>query len=278
MKTFFKALGKALLYFAVFAGIQSVVSFAFGIALSVMLMLQSDPESITQEQLTQLLQNEITKYTTMIVLISNIIVLLVIWLIFLIRKKNILREIELNKCKFNPAMFAVIFGVVFSLFISTAVQMLPFPESLVNSFTQNHLTLSLGNPIVNFIAVVVITPIVEECFFRGLIYTRLKKGMHLFAAATISSLIFAVMHGEIIWIIVTFFMGLMLTWVFEKTGSLLPCIIIHFMNNALSQLTADITEIPVAVNLAIIGVSLTISVICAYLLNKNQKLSMTKLS
>ena len=126
MKNFFNALGKAILYFAVFVGIQSVVSFVFGIVLSVMLMLQSDPESITQEQLTQLLQNEITKYTTMIVLISNIIVLLVIWLIFLIRKRNILHEIEMNKCKFKPAMFAVIFGVVFSLFISTAVQMLPF--------------------------------------------------------------------------------------------------------------------------------------------------------
>lgn len=275
MKNFLKALGKAFLYFFAFLGIQSVVSFIFGVALSVKLMLQSDLESITQEQLTQLLQTEVTKYTTLIVLIANTIILLIIWLIFKLRKKNILCEVELNKCKFKPTLVAVIFGISFSLWVPTAIQMIPFSERLVDSFTQSHLKLSGGNPLINFIAVAVITPLVEECFFRGLIYTRLKRGMPIIAAATISSLLFAVLHGEIIWIIVTFFMGLMLIWVFEKTGSLLPCIIIHIINNAISQLTANITELPNAVNWIILIVCLLVSVLTAYLLNKEQKSLMT---
>lgn len=240
-------------------------------------MLQSDLENITQEQLTQLLQTEVTKYTTLIVLICNIIILLIIWLIFKLRKKNILCEVELNKCKFKPTLVAVIFGISFSLWVPTAIQMFPFSERLVDSFTQSHLKLSGGNPLINFIAVAVITPLVEECFFRGLIYTRLKRGMPIIAAATISSLLFAVMHGEIIWMLIAFFMGLMLIWVFEKTSSLLPCIMIHIINNTISQLTVNITETPVILNWVIIGISLIISAISAYFLIKNQKLSMTKL-
>lgn len=113
MKKFLKALGKAFLYFFAFLCIQSVVSFIFGVALSVKLMLQSDLESITQEQLTQLLQTEVTKYTTLIVLICNIIILLIIWLIFKLRKKNILCEVELNKCKFKPTLVAIILEYLF---------------------------------------------------------------------------------------------------------------------------------------------------------------------
>lgn len=156
--------------------------------------------------------------------------------------------------------------------------MIPFSERLVDSFTQSHLKLSGGNPLINFIAVAVIAPLVEESFFRGLIYTRLKRGMPIIAAATISSLLFAVMHGEIIWMLITFFMGMMLIWVFEKIGSLLPCIIIHIINNTISQLTVNITETPVILNLIILAVCLIISIFTAYLLNKEQKLSVTKLN
>ena len=272
MKNFFKALGKALLYFAVFFGVQGFVSFIFGTVLGTVMMFKENLDTLSPMQLTEFFQAEILKYTSLILLISNALLMVVIWLIFVVRRKNLLREIEFNRCCPRRCVFAVIFGVAFSMVISLGVGFIPFPESMIDSFTQNHESLSLGNPIVNFISVGIITPIAEECFFRGLMYTRLKQGMNLYVAAAISSFIFALMHGEAIWIITAFMMGLMLVLVFEKTGSLVPCVIIHVVNNVISLLTMDVQASSDAVYLIIFVAAV---VICAtfavLLLNKKEE-------
>lgn len=85
-------------------------------------------------------------------------------------------------------------------------------------------------------------------------------------AAIFSAVIFGIMHGEIIWMLYTFAVGLMLVWVFEKTKSLLACIVVHAANNGLSQLTENIPENSVAMEYVILIVSLVILVVAVTLL------------
>lgn len=253
MKKFLKSIGKAILYLLFYSGIQFIVSFVFMTIVTVCMMLSGDADMST-------LESDLMGYTTIITLLSNVLSLIFILLFFRIRKKKLFAEVQLHKCNIKHLLAVALLGLGFSNVLSWVIAIIPFPESLVESFTTSHDALSIGNPIINFISLVVLTPIVEEVFFRGLIYTRLKSGLPTVIAAIFSAVIFGVMHGEIIWMLYTFAVGLMLVWVFEKTKSLLACIVVHAANNGLSQLTENMPENSVAMEYIILIVSLIILV------------------
>ena len=199
-------------------------------------------------------------YSTVIILISNSISLICIWLFFKLRKKPLTTEIQLYKCSIKKVLIVSLFGCSYCFISSLVLGMLPFPESMMESFQMSHDTLSLGNPFVNFISVAILGPVVEEVFFKGLIYTRLKEGMPTIVAAILSAIMFGVMHGEIIWILHAFIVGLVFVWIFEKTKSLWPCIVIHIVNNSISQLTENMPEASATVEWLILAISIVLMV------------------
>lgn len=267
MKNFFKGLGKGILYFFIYLSIQSAVS-AFYTIIYMIYILATD---FTAMMDIEFLINEILSHTTIISLLSNIVAALVIWLVFVIRKKNLFQEIQLTKCGTKNVVLTLLIGISFGFVSDYIIGLIPFPTMLTESFEASYALTSAGNPIVNFIAVAILAPIVEEVFFRGLIYTRMRKGMSAKAAIILSSLVFGLAHGEIIWILSAFSMGVVLAWVFEKTGSLLPCIIIHAVNNTLSIILEDLPETSEMVDLIIIGTSAVIFAASLILFIKNYK-------
>lgn len=270
MKKFFKATGKALAYLFSYLGIQVVVSFVSGIVLSVGLMLENGVDAVNEAQYIESFTAKLTEYTTFITLISNILALAIMWLFFKIRKRKLFGEIQLNKCSVKSVLAAGLFGIGFGVVLEALISIIPFSESMQNSFTDSYSALSAGNAVISFISVAILAPIVEEVFFRGLIYTRLKSGMNKIAAAVISSLLFGVMHGEIIWMLTGFIAGLALVWIFEKTKSLLGCIAVHIANNTLSQLTAGIEEIPDLASYTVLGVCVILLIGAVLYLNSSE--------
>lgn len=83
----------------------------------------------------------------------------------------------------------------------------------------------------SFISSVVVAPVIEELMFRGIIFVGLAKKLPLWVAAVVSALAFAFMHGQINVGIYTFIFGLILSWVYIRSGSLYPGILAHFLNN-----------------------------------------------
>lgn len=230
MKDFFKGLGKGILYFLLYLGIQTAVSFVYTIIYMISIIVTDFNALMDMD----FLLNEVLTHTTMISLLSNVVAALVIWLVFVIRKKNFFHEIQLKKSSIKYIVLTLFIGISFSFVADYIIGLIPFPSILTESFEANYALTSAGNPVINFIAVAVLAPIVEEVFFRGLVYTRMRKGMCAPAAIILSAVVFGLAHGEIIWMLSAFSMGVVLAWVFEKTGSLLPCIAIHLVNNVLS--------------------------------------------
>ena len=76
--------------------------------------------------------------------------------------------------------------------------------------------------------------ICEELAFRGFIFGGLVRGGGRFRAVLVTALIFGISHGVLQQSISATVMGLLLGWVTLKTGSVLPCIVVHITNNALS--------------------------------------------
>ena len=82
-----------------------------------------------------------------------------------------------------------------------------------------------------FVALVVVTPIVEEMVFRGFLYRGLRSSIGKVGAAIIASLLFGFAHGQINVGIDTFILSLFLIALLEKTNSLIPSILLHAIKN-----------------------------------------------
>lgn len=89
---------------------------------------------------------------------------------------------------------------------------------------------------VGMLFISLVGPILEEFIFRYAILNALLKKYRPGTAIVVSALIFGIIHGNPIQIVGAFFMGLLLGWVYYRTGSLIPCILMHVANNTLSTI------------------------------------------
>lgn len=91
----------------------------------------------------------------------------------------------------------------------------------------------IGVIIALWAAAVVIAPISEELFFRGLLQTFLVRLLHSrWLAVGVASLIFGAVHFQQPQAIPALaLLGLLMGYAYERTGSLLPAILIHALFN-----------------------------------------------
>lgn len=85
---------------------------------------------------------------------------------------------------------------------------------------------------------IVITPIVEEFAFRGLIFEHLRDSMAELHAILLSALLFSIYHVSLYQLLPTFLLGVGLALVVVYTKSLWAAILAHSTFNALSLLIA----------------------------------------
>jgi sodium transport system permease protein len=81
--------------------------------------------------------------------------------------------------------------------------------------------------------VVAITPaICEELLFRGLLLSALR-GLGMWPALLITSLLFGLAHASIYRLLPTLFLGLVFGYLVWRSGSVLTGIVAHALNNGL---------------------------------------------
>ena len=83
---------------------------------------------------------------------------------------------------------------------------------------------------------------VEEILFRGLIYGALEKRLRVSGAMVISSLLFALVHLQVVYFIPIFCLGMVLGWARWKTNSLGLPILIHILNNGVALIVLKFFE------------------------------------
>lgn len=78
-----------------------------------------------------------------------------------------------------------------------------------------------------------LVPIAEELVFRGLLFRWLRQRLDFWPAAFISSAAFGVAHLRADQVVVAGLLGLALCWLYEKSRSLAPAILMHQTYNSL---------------------------------------------
>ncbi len=79
-------------------------------------------------------------------------------------------------------------------------------------------------------------PVAEEVFFRGFAYRILKQRFGVRGAIVSSALLFAAIHVDPVSQVPIFFIGIVLAWLYERTGSLAAPVGLHCANNLLTLL------------------------------------------
>ncbi len=92
---------------------------------------------------------------------------------------------------------------------------------------------SVGGTVLYLFALTLVPAVVEEFAFRGIVLGSLKKYGSGYAII-ISSVLFGLMHGNVVQIPFATMLGLVMGYVAVATGSIIPCVIIHFLNNLMA--------------------------------------------
>lgn len=185
----------------------------------------------------------ITAYQTELLLISYAIILLVL---FLLARKNHKRFSEYTSLHLRSTpklvLLAAVLGLAACFWTSMAVGLFPWPDAWVSEYSEASSSLVTASPVVDFIATVLIGPVIEEILFRGLIYEAFCAMIPAGAAAIFQAILFGGVHSSPIWMIYACAVGCVLGYVRKRTGSLRPCIALHIAFNGTSSLFSWFVE------------------------------------
>lgn len=98
---------------------------------------------------------------------------------------------------------------------------------------------------------VILAPISEELAFRGAALSRLSADGRYVSAALFSALFFAVYHMNLPQLPYTFVFGYLLAVLAQRSGSIIPCILVHAANNLLTLVIGRIEALQVFVDLGL---------------------------
>lgn len=97
-------------------------------------------------------------------------------------------------------------------------------------------------------------PIAEEICFRGILLGGLlKMRCRPWIAILITALAFSLVHGFAVKLVGTLLFGIIVGWLYWRTGSIIPCLIVHIVNNSLAYIMRGQPNTVLVVVILIVG-------------------------
>ncbi|QGU00866.1 CAAX amino terminal protease family protein [Candidatus Syntrophocurvum alkaliphilum] len=170
-----------------------------------------------------------------------------ILLIFTVAYRNriTLKDLGFKKASFN---FYVKYGIIGGILLMIGITLMGIPlqylkpdiepqfvEEMIRSATTIQ---SFG---ILLVVVAVLAPLSEELFYRGMIYPVFRNYIGPKWGAIIAGIVFGLAHFDLLRAIPLAVGGIVLCYIYEKTGSIIVCTIAHGMWNALMALVVYAT-------------------------------------
>lgn len=159
-------------------------------------------------------------------------------------------------------VFPAGYGLAMACSLITVLIGMLFPEgtAISNSFKGAQNALSANDPasaVLRAVHAVILAPIFEEFWFRGMVLHTLRPYGNGFAIF-VSSLLFGLTHANLGQFLFTTAIGVVLGYVAVQTGSIIPTMIMHAMFNSIGTITSlllmnhDIQEYILLLNLGLV--------------------------
>lgn len=251
------------LFFTYAAMIGSVVVYAVNGGLSAQELIAQSEALVSQNSLL------IVWATSLGLLFSSIVML---WHLIHFKYFNFGKS-PFKQVKGNVMLLSIVFIFCSMTLFNYAAQLVELPDNLSAQMEQ------LSKNLFGLFAIAVTGPILEEVLFRGAIQGYLmRKFSNPWVGIIIASLIFGIIHLNPIQVFYAFFLGLAFGWLYYRTGSLMPSIIGHVLNNSLAACMMyfgiDEAEMNIEVGATTeyisLGIIAVIAAVMVYLINKKQ--------
>lgn len=224
-----KGIWKAITYFVLYFGLTMILQ----MLLSIVFMAVGAANGLNDETLImEFANNNILGMTV----ISGILTVLVLYLVFKLRKKQVKQEWKLNQFKVENIVLASLIAFSFSFLFALCTYNVSMENSQMISKSVDFYNekIPLFGTIMMVANLLVIAPITEEIALRGIVYTRVEKTTNAVTAIIVSSILFGLVHfmaGGIVLVIGATLMALVFGYIFYKFKSLWVCIIAHAVAN-----------------------------------------------
>lgn len=235
MKKALKSIGWTALYFVLYYLVSIIVGIGvviiFGVK-SVVSGAPSDP-TVVQNQIMDMM----SKYAQEVTLVVSVLALLSFILVDFLRGKKLFKECNFAKLQLKDILLFSILGISMNLFATGSlflVNQFINVNDLIPKEIADALNPASKNIFVFFIAVAIIIPVFEEIFFRGILFRELKKGMPFVVALVIQSILFGLLHGNIVQFCTTIIYGIIFGLVYTWRKSIWAPIIVHLTLNSMT--------------------------------------------
>ena len=272
-RKFFSALGHAICYYLLFFGIQSLVIAGYESALILSEALPALYGGYSGDfydlymRLLDAVYDRLRQNLHILLILSAALTILLLCIWFRARHKKPFAQMHIRRAAPAALPLALVLGAALQFVTAITLAFLPLPESLIDSFNQNADLMQGGPLLLELISVVIVTPLLEEIIFRGLVFSRLKRGMAAPLAVALSALIFGAAHGHIISLVYAGLLGVILACLMQRyNDSILPGVFCHAGFNGASYLLAMVDTESVPLLLAADAAALAVTVLCLYLL------------
>ncbi len=238
MKNLLKQIGKALGYFAVYLVTSNVVTMVFSLILGYVKGKEYKAAGMSYEEGLELLKADQAAMTGIILLISAVLTLLIYFIVEKVKKSSIFKEADIKPATGKQIGLSVVGALGAMFFMNFMLTILPIPQDLLGDLTSGVSKLTAYPFWQAILANALLIPIMEEVLFRGYIFSRLEKAMPSIVAALISSVVFGICHGGLVWAIWAFLLGMFICVVRIKSRSIVPGIIIHIIMNTYAMVVS----------------------------------------
>lgn len=174
-----------------------------------------------------------------VLIISNLLFSIAAILLFVKLKWTPISRTYLQSKPWGVFFWAAMLSIGFILpaeFIYERIQ-LEMSDNMVELFS------GIMKQPLGYLILGILAPITEEIVFRGaLLRVLLETFGHQkrWIAIVISALIFAVIHGNVAQGTHAFIGGIALGWLYMRTRSVLPGIVLHWVNNSIAYITFNL--------------------------------------
>lgn len=177
-----------------------------------------------------------------------------------------------------PLLWSTLLVLTSIFALNIFVQWFPLENILENEFQ------GLSHNVTGAFTIAVLAPVLEEVMFRGAIQGYImRKVRSPWVAIVVASLIFGVFHMNPVQIVYATLLGVILGWIYYRTGSLMSVIVGHVLNNTIATVTelalgaeAEVELLPdmsqgatIAVEAGTFVLFAALSLLFAYKLNKS---------
>ena len=202
------------------------------------IMSKSNPVGTQASLLT-----DVVKYQ---IVVGQLLRLILLWLFFLIMKKaqpNKFKNPIKNRGFLSDSWKMIIIGLGVAAFGNIVISLIltlmgdsPLVSDVLDQFSQAFQVTSSLDIIIMIIGVVILAPICEELIFRGIVFEKFTTIYSIKTAIILNGILFGIYHMNLLQGINTFFMGMVLAYVYYYRRNITDAILIHMVNNSIAIL------------------------------------------